>query len=78
MPTIIRLGLLVLCLFGIFVGASVFFEGDLIFALCGKSCGFNRTLVALFGADLAELMLSAVWFLGAAVAGFLAVQRSKD
>ncbi|WP_162261363.1 hypothetical protein [Acidovorax sp. Root217] len=78
MQTIIRFGLCVFCLFGIFVGASIFFESDLLLKLCGKSCGFNRALVVLFGADFAKLLLSMIWFFGAAVAGFLALRRSKD
>jgi len=78
MPAIIRFGLLVLSLVGACVGASIFFQGDLLFALCGKSCGFNRALVALVGPGFAEFILSVIWFLGAAVAGILAICRSKD
>lgn len=78
MPAIVRFGLFVFCIVGACIGASIFFEGDLLFALCGKSCGFNRALVALVGPNFAELILSAIWFLGAAVAGTMAIHRSKD
>lgn len=77
MPTIVRIGLCLFCLLGIVVGASVFWRGDLLLELCGKSCGFNRALVALLGADFAKVLLSMIWFFGAAVAGYLAIRRSK-
>lgn len=76
MPGIVRFGLIVLCLFGLVVGSSIFFGGDLPVTMCGKSCAFNRALVALFGAQFAKLLLSAIWFLGAAAAGWLAIRRN--
>jgi hypothetical protein len=75
MPTVVRIGLFVLCLFGIVVGASAFFGGELLLAMCGKSCSLNRALTAVFGTEFTKVLLAALWFCGAAVAGWLAVRQ---
>lgn len=74
-PIFVKVGLLLLCLFGIAVGSTVFFDESLLLKLCGKSCGITEALVTIFGKDFAKALISAIWFAGAALMGWLVIRK---
>jgi len=69
------MGLLFFCLFGIVASISLFFDDDILLKLCGKSCGITQALIAIFGKDVAKTVIAAIWFVGAALFGWLAIRR---
>ncbi len=73
----IRVGFLVLSLFGLLIGLSALFDASLVFKLCGKSCGTTSAIRSLLGDDVARTLISFVWISVSGGMGWMAIRMQE-